>query len=149
MGPGASRSPSRIADLGDLRVFGALEDIDATGLTATPAFDDAAREGDLLRMPDWSAWKGATIAVGQPGALFLLAPASHRHATRLGNSLPIVGILAPRSPDPARWGTTLGILAESGLCLPIDDLPCPCAAMRNGRVAGQCTCAFVPSREID
>jgi hypothetical protein len=67
---------SRIADLGDLRVFGALEDIDATGLTATPAFDDAAREGDLVRMPDWSAWQGPTITVGQPGALFLLAPVS-------------------------------------------------------------------------
>ena len=75
-GPRRIQVASRIADLGDLRVFGALEDIDATGLTATPAFDDAAREGDLVRMPDWSAWQGATIAVGQPGALFLLAPAS-------------------------------------------------------------------------
>ena len=75
-GPRRLQVASRIADLGDLRVFGALEDIDATGLTATPVFDDAAREGDLLRMPDWSVWKGATIAVGQPGALFLLAPAS-------------------------------------------------------------------------
>jgi Zinc carboxypeptidase len=75
-GPRRIQIAARIADLGDLRVFGALEDIDATGLTATPAFDDTAREGDLLRMPDWSAWKGPTIAVGQPGALFLLAPAS-------------------------------------------------------------------------
>ena len=75
-GPRRIQVGARIADLGDLRVFGALEDIDATGLTATPAFDDTAREGDLLRMPDWSAWKGPTIAVGQPGALFLLAPAS-------------------------------------------------------------------------
>ena len=32
------------------------------------------REGDLVRMPDWTAWQGPTIAVGQPGALFLLAP---------------------------------------------------------------------------
>lgn len=67
---------SRIADLGNLRVFGALENIDATGLTATPAFDDAAREGDLVRMPDWSTWRGPTIAVAEPAALFLLAPAS-------------------------------------------------------------------------
>jgi hypothetical protein len=75
-GPRRLEVAARIADLGDLRVFGTLEDIDATGLTATPAFDDTAREGDLLRMPDWSAWQGATIAVGQPGAVFLLAPAS-------------------------------------------------------------------------
>jgi hypothetical protein len=75
-GPRRLRVASRIADVGDLRVFGALEDIDATGLTATPAFDAAAREGDLLRMPDWSAWQGPTITVGQPGALFLLAPST-------------------------------------------------------------------------
>jgi hypothetical protein len=65
---------ARIADLGDLRVFGALEDIDATGLTATAAFDDAAREGDLVRLPDWASWRGPTLAVGQPGDVFLLAP---------------------------------------------------------------------------
>jgi len=75
-GPRRLQVGARIADLGDLRVFGTLEDIDATGLTATPAFDDAAREGDVVRMPDWSAWRGPTIAVGQPGALFLLAPVS-------------------------------------------------------------------------
>jgi hypothetical protein len=75
-GPRRIEVTSRIADLGDLRVFGALESIDATGLTATPAFDDAAREGDLVRMPDWSTWRGPAIAVGQPAALFLLAPAS-------------------------------------------------------------------------
>ncbi len=67
---------ARIADLGDLRIYGALEDIDGTGLTVTPVFDDRAAEGDLLRMPDWSAWRGATLSVGQPGALFLLAPVS-------------------------------------------------------------------------
>ena len=75
-GPRRLQIGARIADLGDLRVFGTLEDIDATGLTATPAFDDAAREGDVVRMPDWSVWRGPTIAVGQPGALFLLAPTS-------------------------------------------------------------------------
>ena len=66
---------ARIAEVGDLRVFGALEDIDATGLTATPAFDESAREGDVVRLPDWAAWRGATLSVGQPGAVFLLAPA--------------------------------------------------------------------------
>jgi hypothetical protein len=64
----------RIADLGDLRVYGALEDVDATGLTVTPAFDETAREGDVVRMPNWSNWRGPTLAVGQPGRLFLLGP---------------------------------------------------------------------------
>jgi hypothetical protein len=73
-GPRRLELAARIADIGDLRTYGALEDIDGTGLTATPAFDDRAAEGDLLRLPDWAAWKGPTISVGQPGALFLLAP---------------------------------------------------------------------------
>ena len=77
-GPRRLQVAARIADVGDLRVYGALEDIDATGLTVTPAFDDAAREGDVLRMPDWSTWAGPTIAVGQPATLFLLAPAAGR-----------------------------------------------------------------------
>jgi hypothetical protein len=74
-GPRRLEIGARIADLGDLRVYGALEDVDGTGLTATPAFDDRAQEGDVVRLPDWSAWRGATISVGQPGALFLLRPA--------------------------------------------------------------------------
>jgi hypothetical protein len=88
-GPRRIQVASRIADLGDLRVFGALEDIDATGLTATPAFDDAAREGDLVRMPDWSAWQGPTLTVGQPGALFLLAPASAGSPAASAAGLPL------------------------------------------------------------
>jgi len=74
-GPRQLDVAGRIADLGDLRVFGALEDVDATGLTAAPAFDPAARAGDLVRMPDWTTWRGPTLTVGQPGAIFLLAPA--------------------------------------------------------------------------
>ncbi len=45
--------------------------------------------------------------------------------------------------------TPLGIPVPSGFCLPIDDLPRRCAAVRNDRAAGRCTRAFVPSREID
>jgi hypothetical protein len=61
-----------IDDLGDLRVYGALEDVDASGLTVTPAFDPQAREDDVVRMPNWANWKGPTLAIGQPGRLFLL-----------------------------------------------------------------------------
>ena len=74
-GPRQIDVAGRIADLGDLRVFGTLEDVDATGLTATPAFDPAAKAGDVVRMPDWTTWRGPTLSVGQPGAIFLLAPA--------------------------------------------------------------------------
>ena len=50
--PFASRERSRctvdarIEDLGDLRVYGALESIDATGLTAAPLWDKALKVGD-------------------------------------------------------------------------------------------------------
>jgi hypothetical protein len=67
---------ARIEDMGDLRTLGALETIDASGLTLTPAFDPAVRAGDTVTLPDWRATPAANvIAVGQPAALFLLRPA--------------------------------------------------------------------------
>jgi len=67
---------ARIEDIGDLRVHGALETIDATGLALTPAFTEAARPGDELTLPDWSQTPSATpIATGQPARLFLLSDA--------------------------------------------------------------------------
>ena len=67
---------ARIEDMGDLRTLGALETIDASGLTLTPAFDPAVRAGDTVTLPDWRAAPAANvIAVGQPAALFLLRPA--------------------------------------------------------------------------
>lgn len=82
-GPGPRRLDwsARISDVGDLRTYGALEDIDGTGLTVTPAFDERAAAGDVLRLPEWSSWQGPTLTVGQPGALFLLAPAPAGSAT--------------------------------------------------------------------
>ena len=41
----------RIEELGDLRVFGALETIDATGLTAAPLWDKALKVGDEVALP--------------------------------------------------------------------------------------------------
>jgi hypothetical protein len=80
----ASRSPrlaagrievaTRIDDLGDLRVFDALETIDATGLTLAPLFDRSLRAGDEVTLPDWTTWKGPTVNVGQPGDVVLLRP---------------------------------------------------------------------------
>jgi hypothetical protein len=64
----------RIEDLGDLRVYGALETIDATGLTAVPIGDPAPGVGTEVSRTMWNGWKGATIAVGAPARLALLKP---------------------------------------------------------------------------
>jgi hypothetical protein len=66
----------RIEDLGDLRVYGAIEEIDARGLTLAPNFVPSARPGDTVALPDWtSARPRATIEVGQPARFLLLRPA--------------------------------------------------------------------------
>ncbi|MCX5730969.1 MAG: M14 family zinc carboxypeptidase [Deltaproteobacteria bacterium] len=66
----------RIEDLGDLRVYGAIEEIDARGLTLAPNFLPAARPGDTVTLPDWtSARPQVTIEVGQPARFLLLRPA--------------------------------------------------------------------------
>jgi hypothetical protein len=68
------RATTRIDDIGDLRVFGALETIEAKGLTVAPLFDLAVKVGDEVQLPDWTSWKGNTISTGQPGDLVLLRP---------------------------------------------------------------------------
>ncbi len=68
------RIATRIDDLGDLRVFSALEAIDADGLTVAPLFDRDLKAGDETQLPDWTAWKGNTISTGQPGDVALLRP---------------------------------------------------------------------------
>jgi len=70
------RVTTRIDDLGDLRVFGAFETIEAEGLTLAPLFDRTLKAGDEVQLPDWTAWKGTTISVGQPGDLVLLRPSA-------------------------------------------------------------------------
>jgi hypothetical protein len=66
---------ARIEDLGDLRVFGAMNEIDGTGLTLAPAFSDDLHAGAVVSMPDWSAREpGGIIGPGQPARLVLLHP---------------------------------------------------------------------------
>ncbi len=61
-----------IQDLGDLRVFGALETIDATGLFVSPAYT-AASVGDQVTLPAGSAAASAPrIALGAPARLWIL-----------------------------------------------------------------------------
>lgn len=65
----------RIEDLGDLRGYAALEEVDGTGLTLVPDFRPTAQVGDTVTLPDWSATPSrATIAVGQPARFLLLRP---------------------------------------------------------------------------
>lgn len=73
------RWAARIEDLGDLRVFGALETIDATGLLVAPLFEATLKPGQTVTLPDpkrprWGA-KIPTLQVGQPGHVVLLKPA--------------------------------------------------------------------------
>ena len=65
---------ARIEDVGDLRVYGALETIDATGLTAAPLGDPAPGVGTEVSQTLWEGWKGPTLSVGAPGQLALLKP---------------------------------------------------------------------------
>lgn len=63
----------RIEDLGDLRVYGALEEIDGRGLTVVPAFGGERRVGDTVRLP---ARLPRRLVPGAPANLFLLRPLS-------------------------------------------------------------------------
>ncbi len=64
-----------IADLGDLRTYGALRTIDASGLMAAPLWDASLKEGQEVDLPDWSKQPSArVIAPGQPGEIVLMRP---------------------------------------------------------------------------
>ncbi len=66
---------ANIADLGDLRTYGALRTIDATGLMAAPLWDPALREGQEIDLPDWSKQPSErVIATGQPAEIVLMRP---------------------------------------------------------------------------
>ena len=67
------RLSARIEDLGDLRVYAALESIDATGLTAAPLWDKALSVGDEVTLPPARSGD-PVIATGQPAAVVLLRP---------------------------------------------------------------------------
>jgi hypothetical protein len=61
-----------IAELGDLRVFGAIETVDGQGLTAVPLPPGNSKEGDIVPLPPRSACE---LAVGRLARLMLLRPA--------------------------------------------------------------------------
>jgi zinc carboxypeptidase len=66
---------ANIADLGDLRTYGALRTIDGTGLMAAPLWDASLREGQEVDLPDWSKQPSARIiAPGQSAEIVLMRP---------------------------------------------------------------------------
>ena len=62
---------AQIEDIGDLRVYGALERIDAGGLVAAPIRRSGLKVGDTITHEDHRT-KGPSLAVGQPAAVALL-----------------------------------------------------------------------------
>jgi hypothetical protein len=62
---------ARIEDIGDLRVYGALERIDAAGLVAAPIRRSGLKVGDAIKLDDHQS-EGPSLAVGQPAAVALL-----------------------------------------------------------------------------
>jgi hypothetical protein len=64
-----------INDLGDLRTYGGLREIDATGLIAAPLWDAALHEGQEVDLPNWARTPSARIiAPMQSGEIVLLRP---------------------------------------------------------------------------
>jgi hypothetical protein len=64
----------RVEDLGDMRVFDALETVDATGLFAVSS--QGWNEGETVRVPDWKTLKlEKPLAVGSSADIALLRPA--------------------------------------------------------------------------
>ncbi len=82
-----------IEELGDLRILGAMEVVEGTGLTVVPLPSGGVREGDTLPLPPRSQ---CTLSVGLPAELMLLRPvepAGHYRVERIlqfkpGSSLP-------------------------------------------------------------
>jgi tetratricopeptide (TPR) repeat protein len=77
-GPRQVLLPMGIEDLGDLRVFAGLEEIEATGLTLVPLLDETWQPDlEIALPPDFATARlSRTIAPEQPAALALLRPAA-------------------------------------------------------------------------
>ena len=64
---------ANIADLGDLRTYGAIRTVDGRGRVAAPLWDASLEEGQEVDLPDFSKSPSVrTIATGQPAELVLL-----------------------------------------------------------------------------
>jgi hypothetical protein len=70
----------QIVELGDLRVFGAIETVEGRGLTVVPLPSGSVKEGDLVPLPPRTVCE---VKVGQPAELMLLRPAEPPGAWRV------------------------------------------------------------------
>jgi hypothetical protein len=80
------RATTRIDDLGDLRVFGALETIEADGAMLVPLLSPIARVGDMIPLSREffeRPMRGGTIQVGEPAQLMLLKPSGQADSYRV------------------------------------------------------------------
>ncbi|MFL5355423.1 M14 metallopeptidase family protein [Archangium sp.] len=69
-----------LEEFGDLRVYGAVEKVDATGLTAVPLPPGGVKEGDLVPLPPRNARE---VRVGLPAELMLLRPVASSGSYRV------------------------------------------------------------------
>lgn len=71
-----------IQELGDLRVYGALQTIDAADLFVSAAYSDAAA-GEEVTVPDGSRTAGPKVVLGAPPRLWVLRPVGPRGRYRI------------------------------------------------------------------
>ena len=74
------RWQASIQDLGDLRVYGALETVDATGLFVTPAYTSAGAGANVVLPPPSAAASAPRVGPGGPARLWLLRKGSEAGA---------------------------------------------------------------------
>ena len=65
-----------IEDMGDLRTFGALRTVDATGMTIVPLVSDTLESGEIVDLPEWRTKQDVKIAVGERARLAVLKRAA-------------------------------------------------------------------------
>jgi hypothetical protein len=71
-----------IQDIGDLRLHGALETVDAEGLFVAPRVFEAD-VGDIIRLPVVGSRRTPFLGLGQPAELLLLAPLAEPGSFRI------------------------------------------------------------------
>jgi hypothetical protein len=85
----------RLEDLGDMRVFDALESVDATGLFAVS--NQGWKAGDAVTVADWKTWKSAKpLAAGATVEIALLRPAAAPGTYTVSRIIPTERLLGPK-----------------------------------------------------
>ena len=140
-----------IADLGDLRTYGALRTIDGTGLMAAPLWDPSLKEGQEVDLPDWSKQPSArTIAPGQSAEIVLMRPSRDPVASGVALRHPnhpevLRSVMRRRSCCCSRWLLSrcpLAICSRRASARPArapPTRPSPCCGPPASSTASRCT----------